>query len=188
MVVAVSKSKAEQLELWAAARAGDRDAADLLARSVAPWLRQKAGRYARAYSLDADDVEAAGWSRFPASVKSFRPELGWSFLNYFASGAARKMLEHCRQEAARPRSVGADVLLDSQPERPDVPAESSKAAATFAGMDPLSREVVRLVTGMDGRAVDFPEAARRLGITERRCRAVYIVAAGAVRSAVLNAA
>lgn len=173
MVAFVKASKEEQADLCDRAKAGDREAADRLALAVWGWCRRKAGEYARRFRVDADDLESVGLSRLPYVIRGYSRDGGASFLNYFASAAAREMLSAAKKEVSRPEfQCEAAGDLEPASERGDY----SPGLVALAGLDPLAREVVRLVCGIDGRAVEFSQAALLLGISEDRCKRVYLLA------------
>lgn len=164
----------ELAELAARARGGDRAAEDALARAVWPWVKRKAGEYGRSHRVDSDELESVGLSRFPHALKSYRPEFG-GFLNYFASCAAREMLEVARKLSRRPE-VQSEEALVMEPGHADEPDDVAALRAALAGLDPLSRRVLEMALGYDGKAVRIDAAAALLGLSPRRAELIYRLA------------
>lgn len=169
---------AKQIELWRLARDGDASAADELALSVWSWARRKAGQYARKYHVDPDDLESIGMERFSDSMKNFRPELGWTFLNYFGSNAARAMFKAANRECERrklerPNAEADAPHLDSipWPDADDEPPDDVRE--TIAFLDTIELRMLEQVHGVRSAPVPITEAGRILGLAPGTAEAVY---------------
>lgn len=159
-------SKDEQRALCELAKAGDRDAANRLALAVWPWVRRKAGIYARRYHVEPDELEAVGLSRFSYAVRSYDPA-GGSFLNFFGSCAAREMMALVRdEEARRRREEASDEAVAWAPQPESLAGEDDdRVRAELASLDPVSRELLELMEGVNGEPMGPRAAGRRLGLS-----------------------
>ncbi len=179
VAAARSPAHARHAELCRRAQAGDRAALGELAAAVLPWCRRKSGKYGRSFRVDRDDLCQAGMMRLAAAVRGFRPELGFTFLNWFARCAARRMLLDARTEAARRDREGAprDAI---EPAAPAPEFDPGRVGPALAALDPVVRAIVEHVHGVGGRKrVPVEEAAERAGVPA--CWAGMFLAEGEAR-------
>jgi hypothetical protein len=183
--------------IWARARAGDRAAADDLARAVLPWTLRTAWNYARLFGLYRDDLYSEGLTAFPAALRSFDPARG-GFLNYFAACAGRAMVRAGRRAvdsperpAGRSRGSDADGPLDRVPARDGDDARHRRVLAVadvlheLAARDEMALAVLAMAAGLLAgcRKADARTIAREYGLAEADVLAAYRRADAAVRAA-----
>src|SRR5262245_48682917 len=77
------------------AQAGDREAANELAKAVHFWCIKKARDYENRFKgvIQADDFISVGMAKLLPCIKSYRPGPNRKFISYFASAASRVMVD-----------------------------------------------------------------------------------------------
>lgn len=169
MVARRTYTHEEQSALCLQARAGDRAAADDLARAVWPWCRRKAGEYGKRYRVDPDDLESAGMARLPLAVRTFDPAQS-TFLNYFANAASRAMLKLARAESARPEVTSHEAGVYEPGKQEDDHPACSPVEAALAQLCPADRWIVERVLV---QKASLDRAAEEIGMSVRRAEVAF---------------
>jgi RNA polymerase sigma factor len=91
--------------LWAAARAGDREARERLLAAYRPFVRRVAARAAGRYLVDGQDEEVSiGLIAFNEAIERYDGERGASFLAFAEMVIRRRLVDHYRSRG-RQRDV-----------------------------------------------------------------------------------
>jgi hypothetical protein len=181
-------SRAEEADAFARARAGDREAADLIALSVAGLVRKFANQAAAHYpAAEYSELVAAGHLAVARALPLFLPAKGWRWTTYVGTAVRREMQKVGVAAAARaahfprdPDEPDPDAVAPAPRALPrGAAAAADRVRAGLARLDPLSAALVAGAYGIDrpgGRGVPVPRLARTLGLSPRRARGLLAAA------------
>lgn len=161
------------------AQAGDREAADGVARGVWYFVRQRAGRVASRTGVEMDELFGEGMAAVPRALRSWNPERG-AFFTYFATACCRAMATAAKEmceESRRFPAVDSCAEIPHTTDRADMPHNTADLRAVMAEMPEQMRTAVTLRHGLGGeKRLSNDRAAERMGVSRSVCQWMYQVA------------
>lgn len=171
-------------DLSARARAGDRSAADILARAVVPLVWHHAHRLHGDYpAAEVDELAGCGLLAVARAIPLFDPDLGNRWSTYAATAAIRDMARQAREIAQRADRFPRD-RDEPEPDdlsRPDAPADPGPVLLLLDALEPIPKRVVELRFGIGCRPHTVMSLARHLGMGRARAQAVLDCALARLR-------
>jgi RNA polymerase sigma factor (sigma-70 family) len=162
-----SLSRVEAAELCIRARDGDRDAADLLVRSVQPWCWKVANQLARSHPPnEADDLAQVGMISVLRAIRYYDPDRA-SWVTYACASVSQNVYRYAVQEREKARrlTIAIDADLDSHPDEPGELTPEERVGELLERLDPVARAAVVAELAYVKGGPKVRDRARSLGLS-----------------------
>jgi RNA polymerase sigma factor (sigma-70 family) len=173
----------EAADLCARAKGGDRDAADLLVRSVQPWCWKVAKQLAQSHPPnEAEDLAQVGMISVLRAIRYYDPTRA-SWVTYACAAVSQNVYRHAVRESEKARRLTVEVVDPDHIDRSqteETPRE--RLLDLLDRLDPVARSVVWSAWRVDvrrGEKSTWKDCAKQLGLTYEQYK--DILAAAEVR-------